>query len=1210
MAQEKDSEGKFSGLRTRAEETLSREPSDMEDISALSPADIQRLVHELRVHQIELEMQNEDLRQAQVKLEELKDRYLDLYDFAPVGYVTLNDKGLILEANLTAVRLLGIERQRLTKMFFSRFVSQQFGDAYYLYLQQVFETQSKQTCEIELARKDGTRFYAQLESVAVQDETGQFKQCRTMVSDITERKHVEEELERLNAGLEEQIEIRTHALRESEERFRNVFEQGPLGIAIVGLDYRWIAVNATLCEMVGYTEDELAKLTFVDITHPEDIEADVGYAEKLSRGEIPSYKMEKRYIRKNGTVIWINLTGSIVSDDRGKALYFLAMIEDITERKQAEASAREHEVRYRVLVENLSEGVFVVRDGALQLVNSRVVEIAGYSADELTFGPFLKFVHPDDREMAMQQHMNRMAGDDTPHQFPMRIVARDGSVKWLFVASRMILWHGERASLISATDITSHKEADEALRESEGLLTAVLDALPDVVGVQLPDHTITRYNRAGYELLGLAPEEAHGRKCYELIGRPEQCQPCATARALKSKRPESLERYFPELGRYLWCTSTPLLDPSGEVRLVIERLLDLTERKKAEVALAESEQRFRAVFNNNHAVMLLIDPETGAIEDCSPGACSFYGYNKEDLTTKKLTEINTLPPEQLFENIQAAKTEQQYFGDFRHRLASGEIRDVEVCSGPITAGGRTFLFSVINDVTERKKAEEARLRSERKYRTLFDESRDGVFAVLREGEITDANPSFLEIFGYTREEMIGMDIRDLYINPADYAKFQNEIDKEGFVKDYEAEFRKRDGTQVGCALTSSVKFSDDGRLVGYRGIVRDVTARRALQRQLQHAQKMEAVGTLAGGVAHDFNNLLQVVLGYSDLILTDEDLPDRLKDDLEKVLLAGRNGADLVQRLLTFSRKAEVKPLELDLNQRVRQTHKFLQRTIPKMIDIELILAEDLARIHADPTQLDQILMNLSINARDAMPEGGKLVIETANVVIDEDYARSRLEGKPGRYVLLRVSDTGNGMNKETLDHIFEPFFTTKEAGKGTGLGLAMVYGIVTQHGGQILCYSEPGHGTTFKIYLPALAAERKQSEPATREAMPRGGAETILLVDDEELVRDLGKRILELSGYTVLTAANGKEALDLYRREREKISLVILDLMMPKMGGKECFDKILRLDPRAKVLIASGYSSGGTTRETLEGVSKGFIRKPYDLNKLLKTVRDALNEK
>jgi len=388
--------------------------------------------------------------------------------------------------------------------------------------------------------------------------------------------------------------------------------------------------------------------------------------------------------------------------------------------------------------------------------------------------------------------------------------------------------------------------------------------------------------------------------------------------------------------------------------------------------------------------------------------------------------------------------------------------------------------------------------------------------------------------------------------------------------------------------------------------MRDVTEHLLLTRQLFQAQKMEAVGTLAGGIAHDFNNLLQVVLGYSELVLGDEDLPDRLKEDLGRVLLAGRSGADLVQRLLTFSRKTESKPLNLDLNQRIRQTHKFLRRTIPT-IDIEMILAEDLLRVHADPSQLDQVLMNLAVNARDAMPDGGHLSIETANVLLDEEYARAHLEAKPGEYVLLSVSDTGHGMDKETLQHIFEPFYTTKETGKGTGLGLAMVYGIVKQHSGHITCYSEPGQGTTFKIYLPAAIPETQDEQPVI-SAMTQGGTETILLVDDEEFIRDLGRRILERHGYTVLSASDGREALDLYKKEIGKISLVILDLIMPEMGGKQCLEELLKIDPQVRALIASGFAANGPTKEAIERGARGFVSKPYNMKQMLQVVREVLD--
>ena len=277
------------------------------------------------------------------------------------------------------------------------------------------------------------------------------------------------------------------------------------------------------------------------------------------------------------------------------------------------------------------------------------------------------------------------------------------------------------------------------------------------------------------------------------------------------------------------------------------------------------------------------------------------------------------------------------------------------------------------------------------------------------------------------------------------------------------------------------------------------------------------------------------------------------------------------------------------------------------MIEIELVLADDLAAINADPTQMEQVLMNLAVNARDAMPEGGRVIIKTENVHLDEHYCKTHLEARPGRYVLLSVSDTGQGMDKETVQHIFEPFFTTKGPGEGTGLGLAMVYGIVKQHGGHVMCYSEPSHGTTFKMYFPALVSGGELRETVAR-AVPLGGFETILLVDDEELIRDLGSRILTKAGYKVITASNGREALDVYQAHGDEISVLILDLIMPEMGGKRCLEELLKMNSEARVLIASGYSLNGSTKAALTVGAKGFVAKPYDVRQLLGTVRDVLD--
>jgi CheY-like chemotaxis protein len=374
---------------------------------------------------------------------------------------------------------------------------------------------------------------------------------------------------------------------------------------------------------------------------------------------------------------------------------------------------------------------------------------------------------------------------------------------------------------------------------------------------------------------------------------------------------------------------------------------------------------------------------------------------------------------------------------------------------------------------------------------------------------------------------------------------------------------------------------------------------------------MEAVGTLAGGIAHDFNNLLQAIQGYTELLLIRKKEGESDWRELQEIIRASKRGAELTQQLLTFSRKVESKRIPLDLNQEVGELRELLERTIPKMIDVEFKLADNLKMVNADPVQLKQVLMNLAVNANDAMPEGGKLLIETQSVTLDQEFCRKYAEVKPGDYVLFSISDTGHGMAKETLEHIFDPFYTTKEVGKGTGLGLAIVYGIIKNHEGYITCYSHPEVGTTFRIYLPTLEPESVPLDVLIApkpEGPAKGGSETILLVDDEEFIRELGVDVLGRAGYTVLTAGDGENALKLYRQERARIDLVILDLIMPGMGGRKCLEELLTIDPHTRVLISSGYSPDGPTKGALDTDAKGFVSKPYDTSQLLQLVREILD--
>lgn len=501
-------------------------------------------------------------------------------------------------------------------------------------------------------------------------------------------------------------------------------------------------------------------------------------------------------------------------------------------------------------------------------------------------------------------------------------------------------------------------------------------------------------------------------------------------------------------------------------------------------------------------------------------------------------------------------------------------------------------------------AVEALQESQERLNAIMDSIKTGILVVDAETHlITDANPAALEMIGVSRDRLLGSVDRE-YICPAEKAKYP--------IPDLDRNVDSAEWILISVSDEEIpiLKTSNCFILGGKEHIVEsfiDTTERKQLQTQLQQAQKMEAIGTLAGGVAQDFNNLLQAILGYTQMLLFDRKQEDPGFADLKGIEKAGMRASELTQRLLTFSRKVESQLRPVDLNQEIIQVEKLLQRTIPKMIDIELNLDHTLKTINADPTQMEQVLMNLAVNARDAMPDGGKLIIGTDNVVLNEKFCRIHIGAVPGTYVMLAVSDTGHGMHRDIVKHIFEPFYTTKEIGKGTGLGLAMVYGIVKNHSGYITCSSEPGSGTTFKIYLPIIEEATDAELEDEPETMPESGTETILLVDDESYIRDLGKRMLTRFGYTVLTAVDGESALALYREKKGRISLVILDLSMPGMGGERCLEELLRTDPGAKVIIASGYAVDEPKATVTKTRACGFVGKPYELKKLLKVIREVI---
>jgi len=514
---------------------------------------------------------------------------------------------------------------------------------------------------------------------------------------------------------------------------------------------------------------------------------------------------------------------------------------------------------------------------------------------------------------------------------------------------------------------------------------------------------------------------------------------------------------------------------------------------------------------------------------------------------------------------------------------------------------------------EKGQAEEALRESEEKYRTILESIEDGYFEVDLTGNFKFFNDSMCKIRGYSKDELIVMNNRD-YMDPETSKKVYeifNRVYKTGeSVKGVEWESIRKDGSKIYSESSISLMKDSKDQPIGFQGIVRDITERKNLEKQLIQSQKMEAVGRLAGGVAHDFNNLMTIVIGNADMLLMSLTKDDPLREDVEEIKKAGGRSTSLTRQLLAFSRRQVLQPMVLNLNTVLAETDKMLRRLIGEDLEMATILESELGKVNIDPGQVEQVIMNLAINARDAMPGGGKFTIETANVDLDREYAHKKgvMELQPGPYVMLAISDKGIGMDKETQSQIFDPFFTTKPKAKGTGLGLSTVYGIVKQSGGYIWVYSEPGQGTTFKIYLPRVQGEEAslKKEPVPKELLQ--GSETVLMVEDDEAVRNFSKKVLKRSGYNILEAQDGEEALMVSRAHEGPIHLLLTDVVMPKMSGRELADRLQELRPETKVLFMSGYTDNAIIRHGTLRSDVNFMQKPFTPELLSQRIRRILD--
>ena len=665
----------------------------------------------------------------------------------------------------------------------------------------------------------------------------------------------------------------------------------------------------------------------------------------------------------------------------------------------------------------------------------------------------------------------------------------------------------------------------------------------------------------------------------------------------------------------------------------LEQALESEQEARRELAIrekavSESEARYRFLAENVRDVIWTVDRDL-RFSYVSPSVQRVLGYAVDELLGKPFDFA--LPPayrmawRQQFNHgrqlLDAAIPRSSHLDpqEFQLKRKDGAMIWVEVSASFLTDGqsGYSGMIGITRDVTERFKAQQSLRNSEMRYRRLFNGIHDMICTHDLQGNITSINPAVSRVLGFPLEKMIGLRLDQATSPDFDeemLEKYLQDIQEKGTAGGL-VKLRAADGDFRYIEFHNTLVRGEEGE--GFvSGLGRDVTERikagrekKRLQEQLLQSQKMEAVGTLAGGIAHDFNNILGAILGYGELALRSARKGEDTEFEIQSVIKAAVRARDLVKQIMTFSRKLEADLKPLDLNQVVTQAAAILERTLPKMITMEMDLAPEPQSVKGDPGQLEQVIINLANNARDAMDEGGRLGLCTRTQEIAPGQAPQGTRLKAGRYVVLTVSDNGSGMPAEILDRIFEPFFTTKEVGKGTGLGLSTAFGVVKGHGGEIACTSQEGQGSTFSIFLPAADPPPAAADQADRPADLPGGDETVLLVDDDPALRDLGGSFLSLAGYRVLTADSGEAALETFNDPATRPDLVVLDLGMPGMGGYQCLERIRELDPKAKVLIASGYSPDDRPQEKVRRQAVGFISKPYSSRELLGTVRRVLDQ-
>lgn len=1041
------------------------------------------------------------------------------------------------------------------------------------------------------------------------------------------------------------------ALKESEEKFKNLAEQSP-NMIFINKKGKVVYVNDRCAEVTGYKKEDFytSDFSFLNLIAPESVKTIKSNFKRHLKG-IEISPVEYSLIGKKGNRIEVILMTKLIKYAGDYAI--LGTLTDITERKKAD--------RINNALFNISKSVYSAKDleelyPSIHNALSKIIDSTNFyiaifdeQADKVTFTYWTdekddfpeiqgirksgsltaKVINTEKPLIIKRAEILKKIKDKELKQWgtipeiwlgvPLKI--KEGVIGVLAVQSYTNPDAYVKSDLDLLMFVSDHianaiqrKKAEDELKRSEALLNET-QKISKIGGWEFDVETEKgKWTNEVYSIHGLSKGEGkapHEKSfnCFHPEDKPKIKQ--AFNRLIEKGDPYDFELKFKSAkGKNLWVRTTakPVMKGKKVIK-VIGNIMDVTERKQI-----ENELRFTKFSVDRSGDTAYWTDSDGKFKYINDQACKTLGYSREELLTMNVRDIDPEFSEKVWhEHWKEIKRRKTFTLEANHKRKDGTVFPVEIKVNYLNFEEKEYNFAFVRDITERKKTETTLKDSEKKYRELFNNIADPIFIFDKESQLfIDCNKSAIDKYGYTLEEIRKMTPLDLH--PSDELEavkqrvngfrrvdphFFTHITKEG--KKYYVEIHSRD-----------LIYKNRKSCIS---IVRDITTRvkaeedkKKLEEQLYHIQKMESIGRLAGGIAHDFNNILTSIMGFAELLKMKFPDPSYSEGQAADIIIKStERAADLTKQLLGFARGGKYQPVILNINEVITEVLTVSEKIFEKKIDVTYEYEKNISNIEADKNQLNQVFTNIIINARDAMPSGGELILKTQNINIDKDYLEIHPEFKVGKYIKVTISDTGIGMPREVRERVFEPFFSTKGAGKGSGLGLATVYGIIKNHNGYIYADSEPGKGSSFVIYLPATT--KKISKIKSKDPDIYKGTGTILVVDDEKEVRDLLKNQFEELGYSVIIAGDGKEAVEKYEIEYKNIDLIILDMIMPKLDGKETFRKMKKINPDLKVLLISGFSQNDKATDLLNEGVLAFAQKPFKIDEISKIIQSILNK-